>query len=281
MFNTKKLGKLLAVATLALGVFVVAGCADDAGSSNKAAVNKDAKTIVVATRGTARPYSYTDDKGNLTGYDVELVKEIERRNPNLHFEFKPMATDAAFVAMDAGQVDMIANQMRRNPTREAKYNYTNEVNNYSTRKLAVKNDRNDINSLEDLKGKKIVVTISSEFRELVDEFNKTANPPIEVVYTDKGSAESLNLVATGRADAAGEYEYVINSAVKDRGLPVKAVGDVLAVVPTHFLTKKTDDMKKVADQIDKTMKEMKADGTLKKLSEQYLGGDFTVEPAQK
>ena len=29
------------------------------------------------------------------------------------------------------------------------------------------------------------------------------------------------------------------------------------------------------------MKEMKADGTLKKLSEQYLGGDFTVEPAQK
>ena len=166
-------------------------------------------------------------------------------------------------------------------TREAKYNYTNEVNNYSTRKLAVKNDRNDINSLEDLKGKKIVVTISSEFRELVDEFNKTANPPIEVVYTDKGSAESLNLVATGRADAAGEYEYVINSAVKDRGLPVKAVGDVLAVVPTYFLTKKTDDMKKVADQIDKTMKEMKADGTLKKLSEQYLGGDFTVEPAQK
>ena len=281
MFNTKKLGKLLGVATLALGVFVVAGCADDAGSSNKAAVNKDAKTIVVATRGTARPYSYTDDKGNLTGYDVELVKEIERRNPNLHFEFKPMATDAAFVAMDAGQVDMIANQMRRNPTREAKYNYTNEVNNYSTRKLAVKNDRNDINSLEDLKGKKIVVTISSEFRELVDEFNKTANPPIEVVYTDKGSAESLNLVATGRADAAGEYEYVINSAVKDRGLPVKAVGDVLAVVPTYFLTKKTDDMKKVADQIDKTMKEMKADGTLKKLSEQYLGGDFTVEPAQK
>ena len=31
-----------------------------------------------------------------------------------------MAVDAAFVAMDAGQVDMIANQMRRNPTREAK-----------------------------------------------------------------------------------------------------------------------------------------------------------------
>ena len=273
MFNTKKLTKLFAIGALALGVLVVAGCGDD--TSKDAKVNPDAKVINVATRGTVRPYSYTDDNGNLTGFDVELLKEIERRNPDLHFNFKPMAVDAAFVAMDAGQVDMIANQMRRNPTREAKFYYTNEVNNYSTRKLVVKNDRNDISKLDDLKGKKIAVTTSSEFNELVKQFNETANPQIEVIYTDKAGAETLNLVATGRADAAGEYEYVINSAIKDRGLPLKAVGDVLAVVPTYFLSKRTDDMKQVNEKIDKTMKEMRADGTLKKLSEQYLGGDYT------
>lgn len=161
MFNTKKLTKLFAIGALALGVLVVAGCGDDTSKETK--VNPDAKVINVATRGTVRPYSYTDDNGNLTGFDVELLKEIERRNPDLHFNFKPMAVDAAFVAMDAGQVDMIANQMRRNPTREAKYYYTNEVNNYSTRKLVVKNDRNDISKLDDLKGKKIAVTTSSEF----------------------------------------------------------------------------------------------------------------------
>ena len=260
-------------------MLVVAGCGDDTSKETK--VNPDAKVVNVATRGTVRPYSYTDDNGNLTGFDVELLKEIERRNPDLHFNFKPMAVDAAFVAMDAGQVDMIANQMRRNPTREAKYYYTNEVNNYSTRKLVVKNDRNDISKLDDLKGKKIAVTTSSEFNELVKQFNETANPPIDIIYTDKAGAETLNLVATGRADAAGEYEYVINSAIKDRGLPLKAVGDVLAVVPTYFLSKRTDDMKQVNEKIDKTMKEMRADGTLKKLSEQYLGGDYTFDPTQK
>ena len=57
-----------------------------------------------------------------------------------------------------------------------KYYYTNEVNNYSTRKLVVKNDRNDISKLDDLKGKKIAVTTSSEFNELVKQFNETANP---------------------------------------------------------------------------------------------------------
>ena len=279
MFNTKKLTKLFAIGALVLGVLIVAGCGDETSKEQK--VNPDAKVVNVATRGTVRPYSYTDDNGNLTGFDVELLKEIERRNPDLHFNFKPMAVDAAFVAMDAGQVDMIANQMRRNPTREAKYYYTNEVNNYSTRKLVVKNDRNDISKLDDLKGKKIAVTTSSEFNELVKQFNETANPPIDIIYTDKAGAETLNLVATGRADAAGEYEYVINSAIKDRGLPLKAVGDVLAVVPTYFLSKRTDDMKQVNEKIDKTMKEMRADGTLKKLSEQYLGGDYTFDPTQK
>ena len=35
------------------------------------------KVVNVATRGTVRPYSYTDDNGNLTGFDVELLKEID------------------------------------------------------------------------------------------------------------------------------------------------------------------------------------------------------------
>ena len=53
------------------------------------------------------------------------------------------------------------------------------LSNYSTRKLVVKNDRNDISKLDDLKGKKIAVTTSSEFNELVKQFNETANPPID------------------------------------------------------------------------------------------------------
>ena len=59
-------------------------------------------------------------RGNLTGYDVEILKEVERRDPSLHFEFKAMAVDAAIVAMNSKQVDAIANQMRRNPAREGK-----------------------------------------------------------------------------------------------------------------------------------------------------------------
>ena len=137
---------------LALGL---AGCGGSQSGDKKAAKDSgDKKAIVVATRGTAKPFSFTDDKGNLTGYDVEILKEIEKRDPSLHFEFKPMSPDAAFVAMKSKQVDMIANQMRRNPTREKKYIYTKESNNYTARKLVVKEGRTDIHSFDDLGGKK-------------------------------------------------------------------------------------------------------------------------------
>lgn len=254
---------------------VLAGCGE---SGN--AIEPGAKTYIVATRGTSKPFSYTDDNGNLTGYDVEILKEVEKRNPKLHFEFKSMTVDAAFVAMDAKQVDIIANQMRRNPARLNKVIYTTEVNDYSVRKLAVKKGRTDIHSLDDLKGKKVVVGTTSEFTDVVKKFNETADPPIELVYTDKGAAETLNLVATGRVDAAGEYEYIINTAQKDRNLPVEAVGKTIAIVPTYFLLRKDPELQKVADEIDKEVKAMRDDGTLKKLSEQYLGGDYTVEPKE-
>lgn len=274
----KNIFKTLAVAAALATAAFAAGCGGSETASKSAAPAAGAKTYVVATRGTAKPFSYTDDNDNLTGYDVEILKEVEKRNPKLHFEFKSMAVDAAFVAMDAKQVDIIANQMRRNPTREKKYIYTKEVNDYSVRKLVVQKDRTDINSLDDLKGKKVAVTTSSEFNEFVQNFNKTANPKIDVTYTDKGSAETLNLVATGRVDAAGEYEYIINTAVKDRNLPVKATGKTLLVVPTFFLLRKDPELQQVADEIDAAVKSMRDDGTLKKLSEQYLGGDYTVEP---
>ncbi len=275
--NSKSVKKILAILSIAL-LGVAAGCGSSGSGEKKAEAPKAAgKKIIVATRGTAKPFTYTDDKGNLTGYDVELLKAVQKKDPSLQFEFKAMGVDAAFVAMKSKQVDAIANQMRRNPQRVKNYLYTNEVNNYTARKLVVKDNRTDINSFEDLNGKKVAVTSNSEFNDMVKEFNKTHKPGIEPIYSDKGSAENLNLVATGRADAAGEYAYVVDVARKDRKLPIKTVGPTLQSVPTYFIFRKDPAFEEVIKKIDKAMKALREDGTLKKLSEKFLGGDYTVK----
>lgn len=276
-----KLGTLLkasALAAVAAAGILLAGC----GSSNDTAAKSGAavQNLVVATRGTAKPFSYTDDNGNLTGYEIEILKEVEKRDPSLHFEFKAMAVDAAFVAMDSNQVDLIANQMRHTPARDQKYLYTKEINNYTVRKLVVRKDRDDIQTLDDLKGKKVMVTTNGDMKQIVADFNKTADPPIEAVYSDKGSVENLNMVATGRADASGEYVYIAKVAIDEQKLPLKVVGPVLRVFTTHYLFRKDPSLQPAIDKIDKQVAAMRADGTLKKLSEKYLFADYTEKPAE-
>lgn len=275
-----KLGTFLKASALAVaaaaGIFL-AGCGSSGDTAKSSA---QVQNLVVATRGTAKPFSYTDDNGNLTGYEIEILKEVEKRDPSLHFEFKAMAIDAAFVAMDSNQVDLIANQMRHTPARDQKYLYTKEINNYTVRKLVVRKDRDDIQSLDDLKGKKVMVTTNGDMKQIVEEFNKTANPPIEAVYSDKGSVENLNMVATGRADASGEYVYIAKVAIDEQKLPLKVVGPVLRVFTTHYLFRKDPSLQPAIDKIDKQVAAMRADGTLKKLSEKYLFADYTEKPAE-
>ena len=273
--SKKWLTGILSISLLA-GLALTAGCGSSNGSAAKNEVK--AKTYYVATRGTFKPFTYMDDKGELTGFDIEILKEVQKRNKDIKFEFKTMTIDSAFVGLTSNQVDLIANQMSRNSDREAKYTFTKEINNYTVTKLTTRGDRNDITTLDDLKGKTMVLTPTSEMARVVKKFNETAEPKINLIYTDKGSAESLNLVATGRADASTDYEVAVKEAKKTLGLDVKSVGGVVSSVPTYFILRKDAEAQQLADKIDATVKEMKADGTLKKLSEQFLGADYTAAP---
>lgn len=275
--NKKKYWNLFLTFLLIMGLAISAGCG--LNENNKQEVKKDTKEVKVyqvATRGTFRPFTYMDANDHLTGYDIEILREIEKRNPDIKFEFKTMSVDAGFLALESNQIDIIANQIVDNPKRADKSIFTKEVNNYTSRKLAVKGDREDIQSIDDLRGKKVAVISSSEVARQLQKYNETAEPKMELVYTDKGVTETLNLVTTGRVDAAPTYDVAINEAKNTLGLNVKAVGTTMASDATCFALRKDEKSQQLADKIDATLKEMRADGTLKKLSEQFLGKDYTV-----
>lgn len=272
----KTAAKVLLAGLVIMGLAFTAGCGSTGSERQAAATGEQVKTYYVGTRGTFKPFTYMNDKDQLTGYDIEILKEVQKRNKDIRFEFKTMSIESAFVSLSSKQVDLIANQMSRNEERAAKYTFTTEVNNYTRTRLTVRGDRNDIQTLEDLKGKNMVLVPTSEVARVVRKFNETAEPKINLIFTDKGSAETLNLVATGRADASGDYEVAVTEARKTLGLDVKSVGEVISSVPTYFILRKDAEGQQLADKIDATIKQMKADGTLKKLSEQFLGADYTA-----
>lgn len=278
-----KLWKKVAIATIAgaAAVALFTGCGNTETKSASAASSASAKTYVVATRGNYKPFAYEEDNGKLTGYEIEVLREIEKRDPTIHFDFKEMSVSAAFVAIDAGQVDLLANQMRYTDARAKKYIYPKEFTNYTERRLLRKTDRNDINSLDDLKGKKLAFTPNGDTKPIVEKYNQTHQPPITPVYTDKGAVDVMNLVLTDRADAGAVLVASAYSMIKDNNWPLKILDQSLSYNAAFFVLKKDAEHQQLADKIDKALQSMKQDGTLKKLSEQYLGGDYTVKPDSK
>ncbi len=113
----KTAAKVLLAGLVIMGLAFTAGCGST--GSERQTAGEQVKTYYVGTRGTFKPFTYMNDKDQLTGYDIEILKEVQKRNKDIRFEFKTMSIESAFVSLSSKQVDVIANQMSRNEERAA------------------------------------------------------------------------------------------------------------------------------------------------------------------
>ena len=60
---------------------------------------------------------------------------------------------------------------------------------------------------------------------------------------------------------------------KQRGNLVEIVGEPVTKTPVYFTFRK--DSEELKNKVNKALAEMKADGTLAKISEKWFGGDYT------
>lgn len=85
---------------------------------------------MVATSGTLYPTSYHDTsngKDQLTGYEVEVVKEAFKRL-DVKVEFKEMGYDGMLSAINSGQVDAAANDIDITDDRKDKFAFSTLIN---------------------------------------------------------------------------------------------------------------------------------------------------------
>ncbi len=253
----------------ALSLTACGGGAASTSASGTAASGGTVQTFTVGTRGTVAAYSYVDENNNLTGYDIEILREIDRRLPDVAFEFQTMDLSSCFVALEAGQIDLIANQLVHNEERDSKYLFNTLPYGYAVSRLIVRGEENGVTSLDDLKGKTMALTPTSESARAVRQFNETADPQINVVNFDGGSAETFSQVATGQADATAGYKPTVENSDYD----LKVVGDPIASVPVYFILRQDDQAAALVQEIDTTLQAMIDDGTVSALSQQFLGED--------
>ncbi|HEX3039373.1 MAG TPA: transporter substrate-binding domain-containing protein [Caproiciproducens sp.] len=235
----------------------------------------NATVVKVGTMGTYSPYSYTDKDGKLTGYDLEVLRKVEKVDPSLKFEFIAGPWDSLFVGLDADKFQMLANQITSNEKRKEKYYLTENSYYTCVDEIIVKAGRTDIKSLEDLKGKTLGLTVGDAHNTVPEKWNKEHGNVIKIHYYQEDITTILQDIQNGRVDATVNDPAVAVSKAKTEGLEVQPAGDRLSESPTFFIFKQDAQGKVLKDKIDAALAELRKNGELSQLSKDWFGADYT------
>ena len=253
---------LLLGGLVSLGAYAApAQAADDSGGSGR--VGR------VGTEGTYPPFTYTDPRTNeLTGYDIEVMKAVAEK-AGWQLKFVQSQFDAIFAALDAKRIDVIANEITINPERQARYLFTTPYS-YSHGVIVTAADNKSIKDLGDLKGKTTAQSATSNWFAVA----KKAGAKVENVDQ---FAQAAALLDQGRVDAVvNDNIAVLDYLASTKSTKVKIAGDAGSDVGRQALTFRKSDTS-LQKEADKALEELRADGTLKKISEKYFKADVSVE----
>ncbi len=242
--------------------------ANPAGSLIERLNNKG--VITVGTEGTYAPFSYHDESGKLTGYDVEVTRAVAAKL-GVTVEFKETQWDAMLAGLKAGRFDLVANQVAlTSPERQATFDKS-EPYSWSGPALLTRADETRLKSLADLKGVKAAQTLSSNYGEMA----KAAQA--EIVPVD-GMAQAITLVQQKRADATLNDVLSFLDYLKknpNSGVKIAWTAGVEEKKGAGLIANKGN--QDALAKINVAMIELQKDGTLKKLGEQFFGSDVSVK----
>ena len=260
----------------AAGVLGLTGCSSKDTASSTAgpaplnkldSIQKSGK-LVVALEGAWQPWSYHDSSDTLVGYDVEVSRAIAEKL-GVEPEYVESDWDSLFAGLDAGRYDMVCNGVEVTEERAKTYAFTTPYG-YIHTALAVRKDNEDIHSFEDLKGKTTANSLASTYMELAESYGAT----VQGIDTLE---ETIQLLTAGRIDATlnadvSFYDYLNVHPDADFKLVAQTAEASHVAIPVL----KSEDTAYL-DALNTAIEELRADGTLKALSEKYFGQDISSE----
>ncbi|TCT15886.1 amino acid ABC transporter substrate-binding protein (PAAT family) [Bibersteinia trehalosi] len=255
--------KKLSVVALALAVSVSASARD----SLLDRINAKG-TITVGTEGTYAPYTYHDESGKLTGYDVEVTRAVAEKL-GVTVDFKETQWDAMLAGLKGERFDLVANQVGlTTPERQATFDKS-ESYSWSGAALVTREDNTTITKPADVKGVKTAQTLSSNYGEMARDNGA------EIVPID-GMAQGLLLIQQKRADATfNDSLSLLDYLKKNPNSGLKIVWEAEEKVGAGLIANKGND--EALAKISAAIVELREEGTLKKIGEQFFGKDISVK----
>ncbi len=228
----------------------------------------EGNVLKVGMEGTYAPYTYHDDSGALTGFEVDVANAIGEKI-GYKVEFVEGAWDSLFPALDAGTIDVIMNQVTITEARLETYDFSTPYV-YTRPVLIVAADNGEIKAFEDLAGKKAAEGLTSNYNQIAQSYGA------QIVGQDV-FALAVELVKGGEADAVvnDELTYAYWQVTTGDFDSTKIAAKSEDATSSAVVIQKGRDA--LRDAISGAIDELLADGTIAKISQKY----FSIDVSQR
>jgi cystine transport system substrate-binding protein len=226
---------------------------------------KASKVITIGTEGTYAPFTFHDEDGKLTGFDVDIATEVAKRL-GVKVQFVETKWDGMLAGLAAKRFDAVVNEVTIRADRALKYDFSTP---YIVSKafLIVNSDNTNIQGFQDLKGKKAGQSLTSNLAAIAKKNGA------ELVQVDSFN-QAINLLASNRIDATINDSLSYLDLKKQRpDAPIKVVATQSTRDQSAILFNKGN--KELVDAVNKALSAMKNDGTYLKLSKKWFNEDVS------
>lgn len=274
--------KLSILFTFIVLIFVLAACGGEEQEGNSTDTSEttderweaveEAGELVVGTSGTLIAASFYDENDELTGYDVEVLREVANRL-ELDVSFEIMGVDSMLPAVKSGRIDVAANDMSITEKRKEEFNFSDPYK-YSYTTMAVREaDNSGIESLEDLEGKRAGGGATTVYSQIAEHYGAEV-----VTYGNAPNEAYLRDVSDGTTDLVMNDYYLTKfgvAAFPDFGLHLHPTLKFYPTEQAVIIPKGADTL---TEKINEAIQEMHEDGTLTELAIEFYEEDASKEP---
>lgn len=256
------------LAAAALGLCLLSACSSR-GNDLLASVQSKGQ-LTIATEGTWAPWTYHDENGDLTGFDIEVAQAVCDKL-EVKANFVEGEWDSLLMGLESGMYDTMANGVNVTPARSEKFDFS-EPYAYSRTALMTRATDERIRSFEDLSGMTTANTISSTYAALAEDYGA------HVIGVDDLN-QTIELLLQGRVDATLNDEVTYLDYISQHpGANIKVAAYTDQAESIALPLRKGHETESLRAEIDKALAELREDGTLSALSMKYFGTDLTQAP---
>lgn len=228
---------------------------------------KDAGVINIGLEGTYPPFSFVDENGKLTGFEVQLSEALAKE---LGVKVKLQSTPWAGIlaALESKRLDVVVNQVTISDERKKKYDFSKPYTVSGIQAVVAKKNADSIKQASDLAGKKVGMGLGTNYEQWLKD-----NVPSAIVKTYDDDPTKYQDLRVGRIDAILVDRLAAFDLINKTNETLALAGDAFSRQESGIAVRKGEP--ELLKAIDDALEKLRKDGTLARLSKQWFSADVT------